>query len=151
MDTYLNEREISRKGLPLAKFRIIWTFKWKMIEAYLVAQWWRICLPRRATWVRFLVQGDPTCRGASKLMYNYWACAPEPGSPSYWSPRTLELMLPNKRCRCSEKPTHHNESAAPAAAARAKPTQQQRHSTARIKEINNYDQIKGESTSPYWY
>ena len=33
---------------------------------FLVVQWLRICLPMQGTWVRFLVQEDPTCRGATK-------------------------------------------------------------------------------------
>ena len=54
----------------------------------LVAQWLRISLPIQETWVRSLVQEDPTCRGAIKpVRHNYWACALEPTSHSYWSPR----------------------------------------------------------------
>ena len=38
----------------------------------LVAQWLRICLPMQGTWVRALVQEDPTCRGATKpVRHNY--------------------------------------------------------------------------------
>ena len=33
------------------------------------------------TWVRFLIQEDPTCCGATESVgQNYWACALEPGS-----------------------------------------------------------------------
>ena len=40
--------------------------------ASLVVQWLRICLPMQETWVRALVQEDPTCRGATKPMrHNY--------------------------------------------------------------------------------
>ena len=40
--------------------------------ASLVAQWLRIRLPMQGTRVRSLVQEDPTCRGATKLMcHNY--------------------------------------------------------------------------------
>ena len=43
--------------------------------ASLVAQWLRICLPMRGTWVRALVWEDPTCRGATRpVSHNYWAC-----------------------------------------------------------------------------
>ena len=43
--------------------------KWR---ASLVAQWLRIRLPTKGTWVRALVQEDPTCCGATKLVrYNY--------------------------------------------------------------------------------
>ena len=32
----------------------------------------------------------------------------EPGNHDYWSPYALEPVLPNKRSRRNEKPTHHN-------------------------------------------
>ena len=38
----------------------------KLMGTSLVAQWLRICLPLQGTQVRFLVQEDPTCRGAAK-------------------------------------------------------------------------------------
>ena len=57
-------------------------------EASLVVQWLRIRLPIQGTWVRALVQEDPTCCGATKpVHHNYWACALEPTSHNYWSPR----------------------------------------------------------------
>ena len=38
----------------------------------LVAQWLRIRLPMQGTWVRALVQEDPTCHGATKpVRHNY--------------------------------------------------------------------------------
>ena len=38
----------------------------------LVAQWLRICLPMKGTWVRAPAQEDPTCHGATKPMrHNY--------------------------------------------------------------------------------
>ena len=44
----------------------------KEIGASRVAQWLRIRLPMQGTWVRALVQEDPTCRGASKpVRHNY--------------------------------------------------------------------------------
>ena len=36
----------------------------------LLAQWLRIHLPMQGTWVRYLVQEEPTCRGATKPMYH---------------------------------------------------------------------------------
>ena len=40
--------------------------------ASLVAQWLGVCLPMQGTWVRALVQEDPTCRGATRLVcHNY--------------------------------------------------------------------------------
>ena len=89
----------------------------KFFRTSLVVQWLRIHLPVQGTWVRSLVQEDPTCRGATKPMrHNYWACALEPASHNYWAhepqllkPMCLEPMLCNKRSHCNEKPTHHNE------------------------------------------
>ena len=50
----------------------------------LVAQWLRIHLPMQETWVRALVQKDPTCRGATKpVRHNYRACALEPANHNY--------------------------------------------------------------------
>ena len=40
--------------------------------ASLVAQWLGVCLPMQGTWVRALVQEDPTCHGATKpVHHNY--------------------------------------------------------------------------------
>ena len=71
---------------------------------------------KQGTWVRSLVWGDPTCRGAAKpAHHSYWAWALEPGSCSSWahSPRllsglALEPLLCNKSRYCNEKPSHHN-------------------------------------------
>ena len=71
----------------------------------------------QGTWVRALVQEDPTCRRAAKPMrHNYWACALEPSSHNYWArvpqllqPAYLEPVLHNKRSHLNEKPAHHNE------------------------------------------
>ena len=86
-------------------------------ESSLVAQWLRIHLPMQGTWVRALVQEDPTGCGATKPMcHNYWTCALEPASHNYWAhvpqllkPVHLEPVLHNKRSHHNEKPTHHNE------------------------------------------
>ena len=93
-------------------------------RAFQVAQWLRICLPMQGTWVRALVQEDPTCSGATKpVCHNYWACALEPVSHNYWahepqllSPRTtttevhhLEPVPCNKRSHHNEKPMHRNQ------------------------------------------
>ena len=86
-------------------------------RASLVAQWLRIHLPMQGTWVRTLVQEDPTCHGATKPgHHNYWACSLEPVSHNCWArtpqllkPVRLEPVLCNKRSRRNEKPTHHNE------------------------------------------
>ena len=54
------------------------------VRASLVAQWLRIRLPMQGTRVQALVPGDPTCRGATKLLcHNYRACALESASHNY--------------------------------------------------------------------
>ena len=80
-------------------------------RASLVVQWLRIRLPMQETWVRALVQEDPTClRAAKPVRHNYWACALEATSHNYQAsvpqllkPLRLEPMLRN------EKPAHRNE------------------------------------------
>ena len=81
-----------------------------------MAQWIRIRLPMQGTWVRSLVQDDPTRRGATKpVHHNYWACALEPVSHNYWAhepqllkPAHLEPVL-HKKSHRNEKPMHRNE------------------------------------------
>ena len=76
-------------------------FKNMILGTSVVAQWLRIYLPMQGTWVRALVQEDPTCYGATKpVHHNYWACALEPASHNYWAhmpqllkPACLEPML----------------------------------------------------------
>ena len=53
------------------------------------------------------VQEDPTCCGATKPMcHNCWACAPEPGSCSYWAhvPQPLRPEYPRAHALQQEKP-----------------------------------------------
>ena len=104
--TLLNNFQVSELyALSPDKRRWVW--------ASLVAQWLRIHLPMQGTLVRALVQEDPTCRGATKPMRcNYWGCALEPASHSYWAhspqllkPAGLEPVLWSKRSHCNEKPT----------------------------------------------
>ena len=69
----------------------------------LVAQWLRIRLPMQGTWVRSLVQEDPTgCRAAKPVCHNYWACALEPTSHNYWA------RAPWSLCTATTEPTRHN-------------------------------------------
>ena len=83
--------------------------------ASLVAQWWRIHLPLQKTCVQILIQEDPTCLGATTPMHHiYWTWALAPGSYKYWSPRTLEPTLHNRRSHLNKKPKHWNERVAPA-------------------------------------
>ena len=71
----------------------------------------------QGTWVRALVQEDPTCHGATKPMsHNYWGCTLEPASHNYWirtpqllKPACLEPVLHNKRSQHNKKPMHCNE------------------------------------------
>ena len=45
------------------------------IGAFLVARWQRIHLPMQETWVRSLIQEDPTCCRPEPVRHNCWACA----------------------------------------------------------------------------
>ena len=71
----------------------------------------------QGTRVWALVQEDPTCRGATKLVrHDYWACALEPASHNYWArmpellkPAHLEPVLRNERSHRNEKPVHRNQ------------------------------------------
>ena len=66
----------------------------------LVAQWLRICLPVQGTQVRALVQEDPACRGATKLVcHNYWAHVPQLLKPMH-----LEPMLCNREATAMRSP-----------------------------------------------
>ena len=59
-----------------------------------VAQWLRICLPRRGTRGHSPVWEDPTGHGATKPMrHSYGACALEPGSCNYQSLHAPQPML----------------------------------------------------------
>ena len=99
--------------LRVSAFRQL-TVKHRKAGTSLVVQWLRVRLPRQGTWVRALVQEDPTCCGATKPMYhNYCACALEPESHNYWahvlqllSPRaaTTEARVPRARAPQQEKP-----------------------------------------------
>ena len=65
------------------------------------------------TRVRTLIQEDPICWGATKLVHpNYYTCALESGSQNYGSLNTPEPMPCNKRSHHNGKPTHHNWRAA---------------------------------------
>ena len=67
------------------------------------------------TWVGFLIQEDPTCLGATKLVgHNYWACALEPRSCNYWahSQQLLKPKCPGVLAWQQEKPLQWEAGAA---------------------------------------
>ena len=71
-----------------------------------LVQWIRIHLPTQGTWVRPLIWEDSTRTGAtSPTHHNYWNHALEPASCN--KPECLELVLPNKRSHCNEKPKNY--------------------------------------------
>ena len=81
---------------------------WKTPRWISLVVWWlRIHLPVQGMWVWSWIWEDLTCHGATEPMYrNSWACALQLGSHSYWSPHTLEPVLPTRRSHCNEKPLH---------------------------------------------
>ena len=73
-----------RKGkvnnlLKYVSLRYLKTYKLsfcKMPWGSLVAQWQRICLPMKETWVQSLIQENPIfCRAIKPMCHNYWAHA----------------------------------------------------------------------------
>ena len=57
-----------------------------------------------------LIQEDPTCLEVTKPVHrNSRACALEPGTCSYWSPKALEPVLSSRRSHCGERPSHCRE------------------------------------------
>ena len=63
-------------------------------RASLVVWWLRICPAMQGTLLQSLGQEDPTCHKAIELVpNNYWGCAQEPVSQSYWV-HTLQLLKP---------------------------------------------------------
>ena len=64
-----------------------------------MTQWLGIRLPAQGTRVQALVREDPTCRGATKpVRHNYWACALEHASHSYWAHAPQLLSLRSRAC-----------------------------------------------------
>ena len=65
-------------GATFSKYRLPVSIDYKkgrqkqLSRASLVAQWLRVCLPMRGTWVQALVWEDPACRGAAgPVSHNY--------------------------------------------------------------------------------
>ena len=82
----------------------------------------------QGTWVRSLVQKDPTCCGATKpTAHNCWAQVPP---PLRLCPRAV---LHSKRSHCNEKLMQLLIESRPAHHTREKAIQQQRPSAAKIK------------------
>ena len=70
-----HDLEISVPGIYLREIKTY-------VQTSLGTQWIRICLPIQGTWVRSLVQEDPTRLGAAKpVRYNTWAHEPHLLSP----------------------------------------------------------------------
>ena len=110
--------------------------------ASLVAQRWIICLSVQEAQFWSLVREDPTCcRAAKPVPHSDWACALEPRNCDCWAhvPQRLEPARPWVCPVQQEKPlqwearTPRAESCRPLLeAAREKPVQQCRPSTAKI-------------------
>ena len=98
---------------PPAEENLLLKWEWR---TSLVVQWLRIRLPTQGTRVRAPAREDPTCRGATKPLHNYWACALGPASHNYWDcvpqllkPACLEPVPRNKRSHRNEKPAYRNK------------------------------------------
>ena len=90
----LNQEEIENMNRQITSTEIETVIKKLPAGTALVAEWLRIHLPMQGTQVQSLVQEDPTCCRATKLVHhNYWACTLDPGATTteptchnYWSP-----------------------------------------------------------------
>ena len=111
------------------------------MQASLMVQWLRICLPMQGTCVRALVGEDPTCRGATKPMrHNYWACALEPESHNYWAhvpqllkPMCLESVLATREATVTRSPRTATKSSPCSPQLEKARVQQRRPNTAKTK------------------
>ena len=118
-DTTVNGGHLHpRRGRPVqVEMEAVWTLYKTVQRASLVAQCLRIHLLMQGTWVRALVQEDPTCRRATKpVCHNCWA-----REPQLLKPARLESVLRNKRSHRNEKPAHRNEEKPQLAATRESP------------------------------
>ena len=78
-----------------------------IVRTSMVVQKFGIHLPVWGTWVRSLVQEDPTCcRAAEHGCHNYCTCVLEPVCHSYWAhkPQVLESVCPTACGLQQEKP-----------------------------------------------
>ena len=72
-----------------------------------MAQWLRIHLPMQGTWVRALVQEDPTCHGVTKpIAPQLLSLQSRARVPQLLSPRTTttEARVPRTRAPQQERP-----------------------------------------------
>ena len=100
--------------------------------ASLVVQWLRIRLPPQGAWLRSLIQGDPTCPGATESVgHSYWACVPHPESHDRGR-RHPRAPLPVRRHR-GEGPS--------AVMTQRPPLTARRPETAKNKQIINFKMI----------
>ena len=69
---YWADPEWTLQPYLLICFRLL--FQKKSNKTSLVVQWFRICLPKRVTWIQPLVSENPTSRGATRWVHcNYWS------------------------------------------------------------------------------
>ena len=80
---------------------------WKEGRISLMVHWLGIHLSVRGTWIRSLVQEDPTCCGATKpVSHKYWAHSLASAGCNYWNVHALEPVPCNKRRHRNEKPVY---------------------------------------------
>ena len=111
-------------------------------RASLVVQWQTVHLAMQGTSVWSLIWEDPMgCRTTEPGHHDYWACALEPGNCNCWAHVLQLLKSSSPRARGSTIEATAMRSSCTAvratftlvAAAREKPTEQQRPSTAKNK------------------
>ena len=103
------------------------------------------CLPMQGTWVKFLVQEDPRCCGATKPKHcSYWVQILQPLKPV-----CLEPMLHKRSC-CKQKPRHPYEVWPPLVTTRGSPHQQWRSRATKNKNkeiLKKYMEMEGSTGS----
>ena len=99
--TAMENSKMGKKNFLLSRSKTI------HVGASLVVQWLGICLPMQGTWVWSLVQEDPTCHGATNLLYhNCWACALQQQKPLQWEACALPqsiACLPQLEKACTQQ------------------------------------------------
>ena len=103
------------------------------------------------TQVWYPVREDPMCHGATKPVYNSWACTLERESRNYRAhvPQLLKpahprAWAPQQESHCNEKPAHCNQSTAPAQGNR-------REVQASVKTQQSQKERKKEKKTVCWH
>ena len=83
---------VRKESMPW-KQTILKIFEGKKKSNFLVAQWIRICLPKKRTALWSMVPEDSTCHGATRpTWHNFWAHVPQLLKPTSYSAHKPQLL-----------------------------------------------------------